>query len=98
MTYLTQHGYVIDEVVIGLWSNEAIAEARFSHTDLAFVAFRAGHADHRHVELLHRDGAGNVVFAWKLSEKYTHKHAYYKYIFIYTKTNNRCLNTRILIT
>lgn len=52
-SYLAQHGYVIDEVVVRLGTHETIAEARFADTDLAFVLLRARHADDGHVELFH---------------------------------------------
>lgn len=52
---------MIDEVVIGLRAHEAIAEARLADADLALVALRAGHADHRHVDLLHVGGGGGCA-------------------------------------
>lgn len=72
--YLTQYGYVIDEVVIGLGPNETIAETGFTYTDLAFVLFGARHTDNGYIELFHggewaelEKGNKNInIIIWKI--------------------------------
>lgn len=54
MTHLTQHGDVIDVVVVVERAHEPIGETGLAHANLAAVLLRARHAHHRHIDLFLR--------------------------------------------